>query len=63
VYSPALWCEPQHLPKLMMCLEYSLCVLLKEVVTQVTFDKNKNRVTIIIQNLTLPEKASNAEFK
>jgi hypothetical protein len=46
-----------------MYLDYSLCVLLKEVVTQVTFDKNKNRVTIIIQNLTLPEKASNAEFK
>jgi hypothetical protein len=45
-------------------LEYSLCVLLKEVVRQLTFGKNKNKVTIIIQNIIiLPEIVSNAEFK
>jgi hypothetical protein len=41
-----------------------MCVLLKEVVRHLTVDKNKNKVTIIIQNITiLPERASNAEFK
>jgi hypothetical protein len=48
----------------MMYLEYSLCVLLKKVVRQLTVDTNLSRVTITIQNITiLPERASKADFK